>query len=102
MISLDDKNVENFAIITGKHLCHSLFFNNVAGFRPATLLKKSLRRRCFPANFAKFLRTPFLTEHLRWLPLFMTLKFISLWSMNEINGFIKIVYTGTLMATDEQ
>ena len=23
--------------------------------------------RCFPANFAKFLRTPFLTEHLRWL-----------------------------------
>ena len=23
--------------------------------------------KCFPANFAKFLRTPFLTEHLRWL-----------------------------------
>ena len=26
--------------------------------------------RCFPVNFAKFLRTPFLTEHLRWLLLF--------------------------------
>ena len=26
--------------------------------RPATLLKKRLRRRFFPVNFAKFLRTP--------------------------------------------
>ena len=31
-----------FAKITGKHLCQSLFFNKVAGLRPATLLKKSL------------------------------------------------------------
>ena len=43
----------------------SLFFNKVAGFRPATLLKKRLWHRCFPVNFAKFLRTPFFTEHLR-------------------------------------
>ena len=28
--------------------------------RPATLLKKSLWHRCFPVNFAKFVRTPFL------------------------------------------
>ena len=28
--------------------------------RPATLLKKRLWERCFPVNFAKFLRTPFL------------------------------------------
>ena len=28
--------------------------------RPATLLKKRLRHRSFPVNFAKFLRTPFL------------------------------------------
>ena len=27
---------------------------------PATLLKKRLWHRCFPVNFAKFLRTPFL------------------------------------------
>ena len=33
--------------------------------RPATLLKKRLWHRCFPVNFAKFLRIPFLTEHLR-------------------------------------
>ena len=30
----------------------------------ATLLKKTLWHRCFSVNFEKFLRTPFLTEHL--------------------------------------
>ena len=35
--------------------------------RPATSLKKRLWRRCFPVNFAEFLRTLFVTEHLRWL-----------------------------------
>ena len=49
-----------FAKFTGKHLCQSLFFNKVADLRSATLLKKSLWYRCFPVNFAKFLRTPFL------------------------------------------
>ena len=34
--------------------------------RPATLLKKRLWHRCFSVNFAKFLRTPFLTKQLRW------------------------------------
>ena len=29
-------------------------------FRPATMLKKRLQRRCFTVNFAKFLRTRFL------------------------------------------
>ena len=32
----------NFAKFTGKHLCQSLFFNKIAGLRPATLLKKRL------------------------------------------------------------
>ena len=44
--------LENFA---GKHLCQSLFLNKVAGLR------------CFPVNFTKFSRSPFFTEHLRWL-----------------------------------
>ena len=35
----------------------------------ATLLKKRLWHRYLPVNFEKFLRTPFFTEHLRWLPL---------------------------------
>ena len=36
--------------------------------KPATLLK-SLQHRCFPVNITKFLITPFLTKHLRWLVL---------------------------------
>ena len=39
--------------------------------RPATLLKKRLWHRCFPVNFAKFLRTPLFTKHLRRLLLIM-------------------------------
>ena len=31
--------LNNFAELTGKLLCQSLFFNEVAGHRPATLLK---------------------------------------------------------------
>ena len=50
--------LRNFAKFTGKYMCQSLFFHKVAW--PATLLKKRLLHRCFPANFAKFLRTPFL------------------------------------------
>ena len=51
--------LRNFTKFTEKHLCQSLFFNKVAGLRPATLLKKRLWHRCFPVNFVKFLRTPF-------------------------------------------
>ena len=50
----------NFAKITGKHLCQSLFFNEVGGVWPAALFKKRLWHRCFPVDFEKFLRTPFL------------------------------------------
>ena len=54
----------NFAKFTGRGLWQSLFFNKVAGLRPVTLLKKRLWHRGCPMNFAKFLRTPFFTEHL--------------------------------------
>ena len=55
--------LKNFAKFTEKQLCLSLF-NNVAGLRAATLLKKKLWHRSFPVNFAKFQRTPFFIEHL--------------------------------------
>ena len=60
---------KNFSKFTGKHLCQSLFLNKVAGLRSATLLKKWLGHKCFPVNFAKFLRTPFLQNTSGWLPL---------------------------------
>ena len=59
--------LRNSEKVTGKHLCQSLFFNKVADLRSTTLLKKRLWHRCFPVNFVKFLRIPFLTEHLQWL-----------------------------------
>ena len=64
--------LRNFAKITGKHLCPSVFFNKVAGLRPASFLKKRLWHRCFPVNFVNFLRTPFLIEHLWWLLLHLS------------------------------
>ena len=69
----------NFAKFTGKHLYQSLFFNKVVGLRPATLLKKRLWHGCFPVNFAKFLRTPFLKEHLWWLLLKWSFSSYSFW-----------------------
>ena len=39
--------LRNFAKFTGKHLCQSLFFNKVAGLRPATLLKKETLAQVF-------------------------------------------------------
>ena len=43
------------------------FLIKFAGLRPKTLLKKRPWHRCFPVSFAKFLRTPIFTEHLRQL-----------------------------------
>ena len=49
----------SFAKFAGKH-CWNLFCNEVAGLRPATLLKRRLQHRYFPVNIAKLLRTPIL------------------------------------------
>ena len=55
--------IKIFAIIQKQSSRGVLFFNKVAGLRPFY----RLWHRCFPVNFAKFLRTPFLTEYLWWL-----------------------------------
>ena len=52
--------LRNFAKFTGNTCARVSFFNKVAGLGPATLLKKRSWHRCFPVNFAKLLRTPFL------------------------------------------
>ena len=52
--------LSNYAKFTGKRLYQSLFLNKVADLRPTVLSKKRLWCRCFPVNFAKFLRAPFL------------------------------------------
>ena len=59
--------LKNLTKFTGKHLCQNLFSNKVAGLSSATLLKKRLWQRCFPLNFAKFLRKSFLQNTSRGL-----------------------------------
>ena len=49
----------------------------VTGIRPVTLFKKRLWRRCFPVNFVKFLRTPFIIEHFWWLLLQKRIQYLS-------------------------
>ena len=48
---------------TEKYLCLNLVFKKVSGQRLGTLFKERLRHRCFPVNFAKFLRTHFLLSN---------------------------------------
>ena len=43
--------LKNLAILTGKHMCWRFFLIN--------FIKKRLRPRCFPVNFAKCLSTVF-------------------------------------------
>ena len=63
----------------------------------------TLWHRCFPVNFGKFLRTPFFTEHLRWLlllqdisgRLLLILKKLNIQTFNS-NNSILINIVGTL------
>ena len=72
-----------------KTMCQSLFLNKVTSLRPATLIKTRLWHKYFPVNFAKFLRKPFLTEHLRWL----LLKIFPTWFTLPTQSLIVIFHT---------
>ena len=52
-------------------------------FRPANNIGKRHQHRCFPVKFAKFLRTLFFTEHLRWL-LLDNVVLSTLWQISEV------------------
>ena len=76
--------LNNFAILTGKHLSWSLFLSKST--------KKKLQHRRFLLNNAKFSRTAFFIEHIQWLFLYLRITF----SMNIItfgiqNGNLWIV-----------
>ena len=47
--------VKNLRNLTAKYMCWSFF------------IYLRLQQRCFSVKFCKFLRTPFFTEHFRWL-----------------------------------
>ena len=57
---------KNFVKFIGKQIYRISFFDRVAGLQAATLLsKKRLPCNCFPVNFSKFLRAPFLQNTFR-------------------------------------
>ena len=62
---IQKKLLSKFLKTDRKKTCVEVFI--FVGLRPATLLKKRLRHKCFPVNFSKFLKTHFFTELLRWL-----------------------------------
>ena len=51
--------LRNFAKFTGKHLCQNLFFNKVAGLRPATLLKRETLAQVFSFEFCEISKNTF-------------------------------------------
>ena len=58
--------LRKFAKFTGKYLRQSLFFNKIAGLRPAALLEKALTQ-VFSCEFYEIFKNSFFIEHLRWL-----------------------------------
>ena len=46
-------------------------FNKVAGHKACNFIKRRLQHRCFPVNFAKFLRTPILKNVCERASIFM-------------------------------
>ena len=82
--------LKNSTKFTGRHLCQSLFLNNVAGIRPATLLKKRPCRWCFPMNFVKFFRIIAFLEHLWQLLLYLYISVKS--NMEATQQYVKFVW----------
>ena len=79
--------LENFVKFTGKHLCYSLFFNKVAGLSLQFYYKKKLWHRCFPVNFAKFIRTPFLQNIFGRLLLTLNICHRSFFDNNDTSNY---------------
>ena len=65
VINAYDKNVATFML----ELCYDKNSRQTLAnhrLEACNFIKKETHR-CFPRNFAKFIRTPFIIEHLRWL-----------------------------------
>ena len=55
--------LKSFAIFKGKSLFWSIFWKIS---QACIFIKKRLQHICFPVKIAKFLRTTYVTKHLRW------------------------------------
>ena len=79
--------LRNFAKLTEKHLCQSLFFNKVAGLRPGTV---EALAQVFPCEFCEVSKSTFSTEHLRWLLLFVEINSLKCILNFQIQLLIKV------------
>ena len=66
---LQNKYSQKFRKFHRKTPVLEFLFNKVAGPKACNFIKNFFHHRYFPMKFAKFLRTAYFTEHLRWLPL---------------------------------
>ena len=57
--SIEKAILKNFSIFTGKHLRWTLFFNRVAGLKPATVLKETPTKMFFCGYCENFKKTYF-------------------------------------------
>ena len=56
--------------------------------RVSFFIKKRLLHKCFPVNFAKFLRTPFIIEYLWWLLLVVEELFFKAHTVRNVWNYI--------------
>ena len=104
--------LRNFAKLTRKRLCQSLFLNKIAGFRPQIcnfIKKRDSRAGVFLINLAKFLIISFIIDNLKRLLLCIHKSFakffvrkcilhkkltfllrIFIWRYGQIRGFLPI------------
>ena len=80
---LQNRSYQKFRNIQRKAPVLESLFNKVVGLRLVTLLKKRLQHRCFPVKIAKFLRTTFFIELLRWLLLLIALIILNIEVLQE-------------------
>ena len=62
--------------------------NTCARVSPATLLKKRPQHRCFPVNFAKFLRTPFSQNTSGRLLLYLLIYNVEIYNLLDMDPHI--------------
>ena len=84
--------LRNFAKLTGKHLCQSLFFNKVAG-QACNFIKKQTLTQVFSREFCEISNNTSFTKHLWWLRRFFIPKCVLLNFEKGQHLFIRHVLT---------
>ena len=91
MITCSTNNQEKGDSIPGFILALRSIFRKIyiSSLRPATLLKKGFWHRCFPVNFAKIFRTPFLYYLRQLLKGFFKKLFLKILQNSQENTFTR-------------